>query len=257
MEDVHWWFVGRRRILLSILERYLGADTTTGRKILDVGCGTGTMLTHLAHFGDARGVDMDLEAVGYCHDRGLQQVTQSGAGSLPFDTDTFDLVTALDVVEHIDDDLGALREMRRVLKPGGLLLLTVPAYRFLWGRQDDINLHKRRYVARQLRSRLQAAGFEVERLTYMNSILFPAIAAVRLVRHVLPEPPKLESDFAFPAPQPLNVLLSAIFGSERHLLTRFDVPFGVSIMALARAGDDEAHRERDVTDDTHDRHPEH
>jgi SAM-dependent methyltransferase len=234
VEDVHWWFVGRRRILLSILDRYLGANATNGRQILDVGCGTGTMLTHLARFGDARGVDMDLEAVGYCHDRGLRQVTQSDADKLPFEKDTFDLVTALDVVEHIDDDLGALREMRRVIKPGGLLLLTVPAYRFLWGRQDDINLHKRRYVARELRSRLQAAGFEVQRLTYMNAILFPAIAAIRLVRHVLPEPPKLESDFAFPAPQPLNVLLSAVFGSERHLLTRFDIPFGVSIMALAR-----------------------
>jgi SAM-dependent methyltransferase len=215
------------------------------------------MLTHLARFGDARGVDMDLEAVGYCHDRGLRQVTQSGADSLPFEKETFDLVTALDVIEHIDDDLGALREMRRVMKPGGLLLLTVPAYMFLWGRQDDINLHKRRYVARQLHSRLEAAGFEVQKLTYMNSILFPAIAAIRLVRRVLPEPPKLESDFAFPAPQPLNVVLSAIFGSERHLLTRFDIPFGVSIMALARAGDDEGHRERNVTDDTYDRHSQH
>ncbi len=233
MEDVHWWFVGRRRILLSILDQYLGASATKGRQILDVGCGTGTMLTHLARFGDTRGVDMDLEAVGYCHDRGLQQVTQSGADNLPFEKDAFDLVTALDVVEHIDDDLGALREMRRVIKPGGLLL-TVPAYRFLWGRQDDINLHKRRYVARELRNRLQAAGFEVQRLTYMNAILFPAIAAIRLVRHILPEPPKLESDFAFPAPQPLNVALSAVFGSERHVLTRFDIPFGVSIMALAR-----------------------
>ncbi len=256
VEDVHWWFVGRRRILLTILNRYLG--TSNGhRRILDVGCGTGTMLTHLARFGNAQGVDMDLEAVGYCHDRGLQQVSQSGADSLPFEKDTFDLVTALDVVEHIDDDLGALREMRRVLKPGGLLLLTVPAYRFLWGRQDDINLHRRRYVARDLGKRLQSAGFEVVRLSYMNSILFPAIAAIRLVRHVLPEPPKLESDFAFPAPQPLNVVLSAIFGSERYALIRFNIPFGVSIMALARRGDDKSHRERDVAHDADDRHSHH
>jgi SAM-dependent methyltransferase len=256
VEDVHWWFVGRRRILLSILDRYLGTSNAH-RRILDVGCGTGTMLTHLARFGNAQGVDMDLEAVGYCHDRGLRQVTQSGADSLPFEKDTFDLVTALDVVEHIDDDLGALREMRRVLKPGGLLLLTVPAFRFLWGRQDDINLHKRRYVARDLRNRLHAAGFDVERLTYMNAILFPAIAAIRLVRHVLPEPPKLESDFAFPAPQPLNVVLSAIFGTERHVLTRFNIPFGVSIMALARGSDDKSHRERDIADHANDRHSDH
>src|SRR4029077_12266399 len=170
---------------------------------------------------------------------------------------SFDLVTALDVVEHIDDDLGALREMKRVIKPPGLLLLTVPAYRFLWGRQDDINLHKRRYVARELRSRLQAAGFEGLRLTYMNSILFPAIATTGRVRHALPEPPKLESDFAFPAPQPLNFMLSAIFGSERHILTRFDIAFGVSIIALARPGDVKSPGDRDAAGDANDRPPEH
>lgn len=192
------------------------------------------MLTYLARFGNAEGVDIDAEAVGYCHDRGLQQVTQSAADSLPFDNDTFELVTALDVIEHIDDDLGALREIRRVLRPGGRLLLTVPAYRFLWGRQDEINLHKRRYVALEVRKRLQSAGFDVQRLTYMNTLLFPAIAAIRLIRHVLPAPAEPPSDFAFPAPRPLNVLLSAVFGAERYVLSRFDIPFGVSILALAQ-----------------------
>jgi SAM-dependent methyltransferase len=234
VEDVHWWFVARRRILLTILNRYLGASTAGGFRILDVGCGTGTMLTYLARFGNAEGVDIDAEAVGYCHDRGLQQVTQSAADSLPFDNDTFELVTALDVIEHIDDDLGALREIRRVLRPGGRLLLTVPAYRFLWGRQDEINLHKRRYVALEVRKRLQSAGFDVQRLTYMNTLLFPAIAAIRLIRHVLPAPAEPPSDFAFPAPRPLNVLLSAVFGAERYVLSRFDIPFGVSILALAQ-----------------------
>jgi SAM-dependent methyltransferase len=234
VEDVHWWFIARRRILLGVLERSLGVSTIGRRRILDVGCGTGTMLTHLARFGDAQGVDIDPEAIQYCHARGLTQVSQSGAGTLPFAAETFDLVTALDVVEHIDDDLGALREMRRVLRPGGRLLVTVPAYRFLWGRQDDINLHKRRYVAAELRNRLRSAGFEVQKLTYMNALLFPAIAAIRLVRHVLPTPAEAKSDFAFPAPGPFNFLLSAVFGAERYVLGRFDLPFGVSIMALAQ-----------------------
>lgn len=234
MEDVHWWFVARRRIFLSILSRYMGGTTAAGRRVLDVGCGTGTMLTYLARFGSAEGVDIDPEAVGYCHDRGLKQVSQSAAGSLPFDDETFELVTALDVIEHIDDDLGALREVRRVLRPGGRLLMAVPAYRFLWGRQDEISLHKRRYVAPEVRERLQSAGFEVQRLTYMNAILFPAIAAIRLIRHVLPGPANPPSDFAFPAPRPLNALLSAVFGSERYILSRFNIPFGVSIMALAQ-----------------------
>ncbi len=234
MEDVHWWFIARRRILLGILNRYIGASTNGARRILDVGCGTGTMLTYLARFGDAQGVDIDPEAIEYCHARGLTKVSQSGADTLPFDNDTFDLVTALDVIEHIDDDLGAMRETRRVLRPGGRLLMTVPAYRFLWGRQDEINLHKRRYVAREVRNRLKSAGFDVEKLTYMNALLFPAIAAIRLVRRVLPTPVETTSDFAFPAPRPLNYLLSELFGAERYVLGRFDIPFGVSILALAQ-----------------------
>lgn len=238
MEDVHWWFVARRNILLEILKRYVGESADGTRRILDVGCGTGTMLTYLARFGSAEGVDIDTEAIEYCRARGLKQVSQSAADSLPFANDTFDLVTALDVVEHIDDDLGVLREVRRVLRPGGQLLLTVPAYRFLWGRQDEINLHKRRYVAREVRERLQASGYEVQRLSYMNALLFPAIAAIRLVRHVLPAPVELESDFAFPAPRPLNGLLSKVFGTERYMLNRFNLPFGVSIMALARKPDE-------------------
>ena len=234
MEDVHWWFVARRRIFLSILDRYVGPSVNGGRRVLDVGCGTGTMLTHLARYGETQGVDIDAEAVGYCHDRGLTHVSQSAADKLPFDDETFDLVTALDVIEHIDDDLAALREIRRVLRPEGRLLMTVPAYRFLWGRQDDINLHKRRYVAGELRGRLQSAGFTVERLTYMNALLFPAIAGIRLIRHVLPTPADPPSDFAFPAPRPLNVMLGGVFGSERFILSRVDIPFGVSIMALAQ-----------------------
>ena len=234
MEDVHWWFVGRRRILLQILPRYLSAGSNGHRRILDVGCATGTMLTYLAKYGKAQGVDMDPEAVGYCHERGLTDVMESSAGSLPFADGTFDLATALDVIEHIDDDLGALREINRVLKPGGHLMMTVPAYKFLWGRQDDINLHKRRYTASLLRERLKAAGFEPRRLTYMNSLLFPPIAALRLLRHVLPAQKNPPSDFAFPAPKPLNALLGGIFGSERLILSRLDIPFGVSILAVAQ-----------------------
>ena len=231
---MHWWFVARRHIFLSMLDRYMGADKPDGRRVLDVGCGTGTMLTYLARYGKPEGVDIDAEAIDYCHARGLERVSQAPAESLPYGDDTFDLVTALDVIEHTDDDIAVLREVGRVLRPGGKVLLTVPAYRFLWGRQDEINLHKRRYRAKQVRERLKTSGFDVLRLTYINAALFPAIAAIRLARHVLPEPKKVESDFSFPAPRPLNSLLGTVFGSERFILNRVNIPFGVSIMALAQ-----------------------
>lgn len=237
MEDLHWWFVGRRRILLEVLNRYLAPNGSQTRRILDVGCGTGTMLTYLASFGKAEGVDIDEEAIGYCRDRGLQNVRLGEASSLPFGDGSFDLVTALDVVEHLDDDVAAFREMKRVLRPGGQILVTVPAHRFLWGDQDEVNMHKRRYNARELRDRLVESGFDVLRISYMNAILFAPIAAVRLARrleHRLRPRIQPQSDFRYPAPGPVNFLLAAVFGAEGPILRRMNIPFGVSILALAQ-----------------------
>jgi SAM-dependent methyltransferase len=188
---------------------------------------------YLARYGIPEGVDLDEEAIEYCHARGLDRVQRARAEHLPFADDSFDLVTALDVIEHTDDDLLVLREMARILRPNGHLLVAVPAYKALWGRQDEISAHRRRYVASQLRERLKAAGFAIKRLTYFNSVLFPAIASVRLIKRVLPPERDLKSDFTVPAPGPVNGLLAGIFGAERFALERFDLPFGVSLMALA------------------------
>jgi SAM-dependent methyltransferase len=223
--------------LLQLLDRYIGKSTGGERRILDVGCGTGTMLGYLASYGKAQGVDIDEEAVGYCHERGLLDVSLGEAANLPFGDATFDLVTALDVVEHLDDDVAALREMARVLHPGGQLLVTVPAHRFMWGDQDEVNMHKRRYVAAEIRDRLKAAGFDVLRVSYMNAVLFPPIAAIRLLRrlqHRLRPRTATESDFRFPAPRPLNFLLALVFGAEAPIVRRVNIPIGVSILALAQ-----------------------
>jgi SAM-dependent methyltransferase len=236
VEDVHWWFVGRRRILLQILDRYLGKSGADQHQILDVGCGTGTMLSYLASYGKAQGIDVDEEAVGYCHERGLLDVRVGPAEHLPFNEASFDLVTALDVIEHLDDGVAALREIGRVLRPGGHLLMTVPALRLLWGDQDEVNLHKRRYVAAEVRDRLRAAGFELQRVSYFNAFLFPPIAGIRLLRRLenrLRPRTTQESDFRYPAPRPLNFLLAFIFGSEAPIVRRVDLPVGVSILALA------------------------
>lgn len=195
------------------------------------------MLAHLAAYGTAQGVDVDEEAIGYCRDRGLTDVRLGEAQHLPFDNSSFDLVTALDVVEHLDDDAAALREAWRVLRPGGHILVTVPAYPFLWGDQDEVNMHKRRYVAPELRAALEAAGFEIVRLSYMNAVLFPPIAAARLFRrleHRLRPKLAAESDFRYPAPGPVNGVLSAVFGAEGAIIRRADIPFGVSLLALGR-----------------------
>jgi SAM-dependent methyltransferase len=195
------------------------------------------MLSYLASYGQAQGVDIDEEAVGYCHERGLLDVRLGAADTLPFDGASFDLVTALDVLEHLDDDSAALREIGRVLRPGGQLLITVPAHRFMWGDQDEVNQHKRRYVAAEVHDRLTATGFQVLRLSYMNAFLFPPIAAIRLLRrleHRLRPGTTQKSDFRYPAPRPLNFLLALIFGAEAPIVRRVNIPFGVSILALAR-----------------------
>jgi SAM-dependent methyltransferase len=235
VEDVHWWFVGRRRILLQVLDQYVGIGK--GRRILDVGCGTGTMLTYLASYGKAQGIDIDEEALEYCRERGLTNVRLGAAETLPFEDGSFDLVTALDVVEHLDDDAAALREIRRVLRPGGTLLLTVPAHPFLWGDQDEVNLHKRRYLAPQVRERLGATGFEVLRVTYINAFMFAPIAALRMLRrleHRVRPRVAAQSDFRYPAPRPVNFVLGWIFGVEAPIVRRFNLPFGVSILAVGR-----------------------
>jgi SAM-dependent methyltransferase len=195
------------------------------------------MLSHLAAYGKAQGVDIDEEAIGYCRERGLTEVRLGSAETLPFQDGSFDLVTALDVVEHLDDDEAALREMRRVLRPGGNLLLTVPAHPFLWGDQDEVNQHRRRYVAPEVRERLTASGFDVLRLTYINAFMFAPIAAVRMLRrleHRVRPRMASESDFRYPAPGPVNAVLGWIFGAEAPIVRRVNIPVGVSILALAQ-----------------------
>ena len=230
LEESHWWFVGRRSIVLSALER--GLEYKKGLNILDAGCGGGATLASLNRYGCAQGMELSEEAVDYARQRG-RKVARGSIERAPFASEGFDLALALDVIEHVPDDLAALGELYRVLRPGGSVLVTVPAFETLWSAHDVANGHYRRYTLAGLRERVEMSGFEVVNATYFNALLFPPILAVRRVKSLLRSSEKGESDIA-ELPRPLNGLLAGIFSSEARLVGRLRLPFGVSALCLAR-----------------------
>ena len=247
VEDKHWWFVGRRAILESFLARTVKslesrlqavtssekpaeAGTTNAIRILDVGCGTGANLEMLKQYGESEGVDVSDDALEFCRKKGLK-VHKGLAEELPFEDETFDLVTALDVVEHLDDDVAGLKEMRRVLKTGGKTLIFVPAFMWLWGVQDDISNHRIRYTRQQIVERLEKAGFEIERATYANITFFAPILAGRVFMKLTGIKPESENNVNVSA---LNGFFGKIFSSEKYWLKNANFPFGVSIVIVAK-----------------------
>jgi len=231
VEQSHWWHTGRRKIIASFVEDICRRVTDRRPRILDVGCGTGANLLMLSQYGDAEGVDISEDALAFCHERGLANVKLGAGEELPYDDGTFDLVTALDVVEHMDDDLAGLREMRRVLRPGGRVLLFVPTFMFLWGVQDDVSHHRRRYRLAELRRVLERAGFEVERTTYANITFFLPILLVRKLMQLTGIKAESENNINVSA---LNGLLARVLGAESVVLKIMNIPFGVSGLCVAR-----------------------
>jgi len=231
VEDQHWWYVGRRRIIASWVESVCRELGPRRPRILDVGCGTGANLQMLAEFGVAEGVDVSAEALDFCRARGLGAVRQGAAETLPYEDAQFDLVTGLDVVEHLDDDVAGLSEMFRVLRPGGRVLLFVPAFMFLWGVQDDVSHHRRRYTLAELKGKLDAAGLTVERASYANITFFAPILFGRILMRLTGLRPASENNINISA---LNGLLSRVLGAESWWLRRMSFPFGVSAICIAR-----------------------
>jgi SAM-dependent methyltransferase len=237
-EDVHWWFQGTRAVILDYCRETLEAETEGSLSILDVGCGTGGTLMALQEFGEVSGIELDENAVKCCHERGLAQVKQGVAESLPYPDGTFDMVFALDVIEHLDDDQIALAEFRRVLKPNGTLLVTVPAFPFLWSQHDVALHHKRRYTSKTLLGALESSGFQVGKWSYYNTVLFPVVASVRLFQRILGGGGEMpESDVQLPSPW-VNRLLKGVLSSEKHALRALRLPFGVSLIATCEPGEE-------------------
>ncbi|MCU0701393.1 MAG: class I SAM-dependent methyltransferase [Myxococcaceae bacterium] len=235
LSDRHWWLVGRRAIFRETLRRHLPKNGSE-RRILDAGCGTGPNIAMLTEFGTVWGVEASPLALEAARRR-VGTSAHVSLGTLPglgLEPELmFDVITLFDVLEHLDEPVSALGELRARLAPGGRLLVTVPAFQFLWSVHDEQNQHRLRYDLRTLTTQLSQAGLTVDFWSYYNSLLFPAVAAVRLARRVFPgnpTKPELEASQGI-----ANGLLTRLFSAERHVVTRRSIPFGVSLLAMTRA----------------------
>ena len=234
LEERHWWFRARRRILGDLLSRLPWPSQPF---ILEIGTGPGFNLRTL-YPKDARlrGVEPEPDNARLAGANSGVRVDVATAENLPPDLlpSSLDAITYFDVLEHLDDPVSALIQAVRLLKPGGWVVATVPAYQWMWGRQDEASFHRRRYARGLLLAQLAAAGLEPERCTYFNALLFLPVALFRLAARLRRAPREAgASDFGYP-PGPINAALERVFGFEAVLLRRLNFPFGVSIFAVAR-----------------------
>ncbi|GAK55315.1 methyltransferase type 11 [Candidatus Vecturithrix granuli] len=231
VEETHWWFVGRRSLILDQIARYYQGQKNL--VMLDIGCGCGIFMTHLTPYGKIVGMDSSADALCFCQQRRLSHLVQGDAEMLPFFPNSFDLLTANDLLEHLDDDITSLHGFFSLLKPGGRLFVFVPAYQFLWSLQDEISHHKRRYTKRRLTHVIESAGFTIEQVTYANTLLFPVIWVGRQMLKIVRRFRDVQTENTL-HPQWSNRVLKRIFCLERPLLRRLSLPFGVSLLAVCR-----------------------
>ena len=238
-EDTYWWFVARRHLITTLLDGYYALEGKL--RVLDIGCGTGAMLDDLAPFGDVTGADFAPEALAFCRERGAgngtnYKLTRADVRCLPFQSNSFDVVTAMDIIEHIDDDKAASREILRVLKPGGRLFVTVPAFPSLWSEHDEALHHYRRYTAPHLKDVFQRVGFAVPRLSYTVTSLFPLIWTYRQLSKRFskkrPDAEKKADLVEFTGP--INSALMLLSQWETRLVQRVNLPFGVTVVCVAQ-----------------------
>lgn len=229
-EERHWWFVGRRALFARLIE---GLGITDDSKILDVGSSTGTNLRMLrrAGFTNFEGVDISPESKRFCESKGLGTIRIGSILQLPYSDDSFDLALATDVIEHVDDDERALGEVWRVLRPGGFALITVPAFQSLWGPQDVVAEHKRRYRMKPLCEKIQQARFEITNQFHFNYLLFLPILVTRKLLRLFKVPVRSENDLNFGL---MNLILRGLFAFDTWSARFLKPPFGVSILAICR-----------------------
>jgi SAM-dependent methyltransferase len=233
LEDTYWWHVGRKSILAQHL-LWLGKKQ---QRILNVGCGTGGLISLFEQYGEVTNIDTSPEAIKYCSQKGHKNVHLLPSGPLPYADKTFDLVLATDVLEHIEDDLAALQDWRRVMKDDGTLIMTVPAYQWLWSAHDEALQHFRRYSVSQLHHLVNRAGFVVNKRSYAIVFAFPLIVGFRflssLVEGFKSQSGKKQHSSYVILPKPLNRVLILFLQIEAHLLKYINFPFGTSIILNA------------------------
>ena len=245
-EGKHWWFIGRKKIFSHLVRRVLRDRTGEHLTALDLGCGMGGMLDELSAHTEVYGTDIEQSALTHCHGRGYSRVFKAHGQHLPLPDASLDLICAFDTLEHIPEERETIAECFRLLKPGGCLLLSVPAYQMLYSHQDKVVHHQRRYTLGGLARKLTAGGFRVTRASYINFLLFPAILPalllIKLKEAVFPPGDDMSSsNVSISRPSSwLNRLLAGIFSFERHLLTGCSVPAGHSLIAIGRKPDPES-----------------
>jgi len=229
VEESNWWFRGRRRMVNSWVARRHAERGPL--RMLDVGCATGISLQSLGEFGEVRGLDISEETIRLCRARGEERIVRGDAQALPFRDQSFDVVLALDALEHLPDDAAAIREIRRVARPDALILVTVPAFMFLWSPHDDAYHHLRRYTRPELQSRLTAGGLRIRKLSYHSMCVMPPVYLLRRYKAWRGGESGAQSDFFLPLPGPVESLLYGIMRTEAALMRLASLPFGVSLFA--------------------------
>lgn len=232
VNETHWWFLGRMKILESIFEKFLGGRGNSRLQILDVGCGTASYFKALEKFGNVSGTESSEDVINELKSKGYKNTFFRAELPNMKLGETFDCVCAFEILEHVEMDQEAISDINAHLNEGGLLIGTVPAFKWLWSRHDELAHHKRRYTVGEMRNKLEEAGFEILKISYYNTFLFPIAAPVRLLKKTILKNTAPVSDFAATA-GPLDKIFEIVFASERHWLKRFNFPFGFSLIFVA------------------------
>lgn len=234
VREKYWWFLGRKKVIDSVLKKYLNQKKL---KILDVGCGSATAFSVLSRFGFLFGVDKSDIAIRFCRKLNYVSLKKGDVVDLPFSKANFDLVAALDLLEHIQDDRKALKEFNRVLKNRGYLIVTVPAMPFLWGENDIAIYHFRRYQKKELKRKIESAGFEIKKLSYFNFFLFPFYLVWHFKKRfewIIMKSHRAESTLVVRIPFLVNKFFTLLFSGESLFLPKINFPWGSSLICFAQ-----------------------